>query len=228
MLEDPYIALIKAGLEAAGESQSSLARHLGLHPSAINKVWSGKRKLSTAELAAAAAFLDINLPEREISRLPGGLVYGRVAGKVEAGSFREVDDFDQSEPEDIPVPADPRFPSARVLLFDVEGDSMNALQPVPIMPGSRVIAVAFEDIADRYPMRDGMVVVVERTRDGGLTREWSIKQVKYFSDRTELHPRSTNKKHKPIVITSDLTADDGSQVEIVALVSGLYTPIIAF
>src|SRR5690606_31758150 len=48
-----------------------------------------------------------------------------VAGKLAAGVFREVEDFDQSEPERTWEPLDPRFPNARRMAFDVEGDSMN-------------------------------------------------------------------------------------------------------
>lgn len=230
MLEDPYISFIRDGLAKAGKNQTGLARHLGLDPSAISKVLGGKRKLSTSELTQAAEYLEQQLPGSapEVSANKSGITLARVAGKVEAGSFREVDDFDQSEPDDLPVPADPIFPNARLLLFDVEGDSMNSLEPVPILPGSRVTAVAYEDIADRYPIRDGMIVVVERTRDGGLTREWSIKQVKYFPDRIEFHPRSKNRKHRPIVVTNNLAADDGAQVEVIALVRGLYTPLGSF
>lgn len=145
-------------------------------------------------------------------------VLAKVAGKVEAGSFREVDDFNQSEPETFLVPRDPEFPSARVLAFDVSGDSMNALSPMPIPPGYRAICVAYEDIADRVPLRNGMVVVVQRTREGGHIREWSIKQVEFYADRIEFHPRSTNAKHKPIVVPHDYQADDGTSVEVIALV----------
>lgn len=67
-------------------------------------------------------------------------------------------------------------------------------------------------------VRDGMVVVVERTRDGGHTREWSIKQVELYEDRIEFCPRSTNPKHKPIVVKRDALADEGVSVEIIGLV----------
>ncbi|ODT80606.1 MAG: hypothetical protein ABS76_15625 [Pelagibacterium sp. SCN 64-44] len=141
-----------------------------------------------------------------------------VAGKVAAGVFLEVDDFDQSEPERIYEPLDPQFPNARRMAFEVEGDSMNDLKPRPILEGDRLICVSFEDVADQVRVRDGLIVVVERTRDGGHTREWSVKQVELYEDRFEFHPRSTNPRHKPIVVKRDATADDGVQVEIIGLV----------
>ena len=63
-----------------------------------------------------------------------------------------------------------------------------------------------------------MVVVVQRLKDGGQTREWSIKQVEFFADRIEFHPRSTNARHKPIVVNHDMFADDGVEVAVIALI----------
>ena len=217
-MRDPLLEWVIENLKKPGKSQSGLARHLGLDPSAINRVVAGKRELKTKEIPGAAEYFEATPPEFEISLAPNtSLVPARLAGVVEAGSFREVEDFDQSEPETVFVPQDAQFPSARVLLFDVAGDSMNDLKPFPILPGAQAVCLAFEDIADQVKVRDGMVVVVERTRDGGHTREWSIKQVEYYPDRVEFHPRSTNPRHKPIVLPHDYQADDGTIVQIIAL-----------
>ncbi|OCJ05288.1 peptidase S24 [Rhizobium sp. AC44/96] len=154
----------------------------------------------------------------EIALTRVGMVTGRVAGLVEAGTFREVDEFDQSEPEEIMLPRDERFPNARLLVFDCSGDSMNDLRPRPIFPGDRLVCVAYDDIEHLVELRSGMVVVVERTRDGGHFREWSVKQLELFTDRAEFHPRSTNPKHKPIVVPIDHQADDGVHVHVIAVV----------
>src|SRR5690606_36059885 len=139
--------------------------------------------------------------ERKIIPIP-------VIGAVEAGIFREVTEFDDEEPEMIFDERDPEFPKARMMVFKVQGDSMNAAEP-PIWPGSRVICVDFEETG--LPLTDGMTVVIERTLDGGLAREWSVKEVEYYEDRVEYHPRSTNPKHKPIVVPHDSEADDGTE-----------------
>ncbi|MEP9376172.1 XRE family transcriptional regulator [Aquabacter sp. CN5-332] len=141
-----------------------------------------------------------------------------VIGVVEAGAFRMNEDIYQDEPVMLSVPVDPDFPHARITAWDVAGDSMNALKPRPIFPGDRVIGINFEDLDNRVPLRDGMVVVVEQTRDGGHIREWSVKQIELYDDRVEFHPRSTNARHKPIVIKRDLWADDGREVSILAIV----------
>lgn len=152
----------------------------------------------------------------------GELVPVKIAGKVKAGEFIAIEDLgDWEEPEEFLDTRDPRFPHARHLGFEVEGDSMNALKPRPIQDGDRLSALAYEDIADRYPLRDGMIVVVERTRHGGHEREWSVKQLEIYEDRMEFHPRSTNPRYKPIVIKRDSLADDGVTVEIIAIVRRL-------
>ncbi|HEV7344177.1 MAG TPA: helix-turn-helix domain-containing protein [Devosia sp.] len=217
MIRDPYIEWLRAGLEQPGKTQSGLAALLGLHPSAISKVLSNKRKFSTSELNLAEDYLGIPAPASELRLTPTATERLPVAGKVAAGVFREVDPYDQSEIEWLSLPPDEQFPHARRMAFDVEGDSMNELQPRPILSGDRAICVDFSDIAEEVKIRTGMVVVVERSRDGGQTREWSIKQIEFYPDRIEFCPRSSVKKYKPILVNHDLHADSGETVEIIAL-----------
>lgn len=218
MLEDPYKKWVIDNLEKPGKSQTGLANALGLHPSAINKVVSGKRQLKSHEVAGAAAYFDEAAPSVDLKPVIGGMVAGRVAGVVEAGAFREVDEFDQSEPIEIMLPRDEKFPNARQVVFDCAGDSMNDLRPRPIFPGDRLVCLAYEDVGHEVELRSGMVVVIQRERDGGHFREWSVKQLELFPDRAEFHPRSTNSKHKPIIVRPDHEADDGVSVQVIALV----------
>lgn len=154
----------------------------------------------------------------EVSLSRVGMTAGLVAGRVEAGTFREVDEFDQSERIEVALPRDELFPNARQLLFDCSGDSMNDLKPRPILEGDRLVCLAYDDVEHLVELKSGMVVVVERTRDSGHFREWSVKQLELYPDRAEFHPRSTNPKHKPIVIRQDHEADDGVTVKVIALV----------
>jgi DNA-binding transcriptional regulator YdaS (Cro superfamily) len=218
MLEDPYKKWVIDNLAKPGKSQTGLANALGLHPSAVNKVVSGKRQLKSHEVAGAASYFGESAPISELAPSLTKWVPARKVGKVAAGLFREVDEFDQSEPEEIVVPRDENFPNARQLTFEVEGDSMDALRPRPILPGDTIVCTAYEDIAHKVVLRDGMVVVVQRTRDAGMMREWSVKQIEIYEDRTEFHPRSTNPKHKPIVVQRQFDADDGVSVEVIGVV----------
>lgn len=211
-----------------GWSGKDLARQSGIPYANINKYLNGEIDQPRGDVMDRLAraikkpklWLLEGIEADDADATPGvsKMVPVAIAGNVEAGAFREVDEFDQSEKEYITLPSDERFPKARQIAFDVSGDSMNDLKPRPILPGDRVICVAFDDVDHEIPLRDGMVVVVERTRDGGHTREWSVKQVEIYADRTEFHPRSTNSRHKPIIINHDPDADNGTAVQIIGLV----------
>lgn len=237
---------VETRLAQLGRNPFEAARKGGLERSFVNDILiEKKRSVQGANLVKLAAALDCDAadivasmagqarrladqdpqtprgsPAPEIRLSQDRLIPIKIAGKVEAGAFRTQEDLgDWDEAETIFEARDSRFPHARHLAFDVEGDSMNALRPRPIMPGDRVVALAYEDIASKTPLRDGMVVVVERTRHGGQEREWSIKQLELYEDRVEFHPRSTTARHKPIVVPRDHSTDDGVQVEIIALVT---------
>lgn len=221
---------LAAQLERQGYgARQRLADYLAVAPNAITRMLNTDpnketRLIKADELVRMGQFFGARPPGLEAGGAGEVAASNRpmrdvpVIGKVEAGTFREVDDIEQEEVATLSMPADDRFPDARLLAFDVSGNSMNALKPRPILPGDRVIGVSYEDISDRAPIRDGMVVVVQRTRDGGHTREWSVKQIELYQDRIEFHPRSTNPTHKAIVVPRDVDADTGEQVEIIALV----------
>lgn len=231
MLKDRLKDWLVASLELRKMSQAELARRLtealsrSIPRSAVNKMVLGSREISGQEMLAIADILDVPSPlpgpandEPELTRTKEGLTAIANAGIVEAGAFRAAPDFTDIEEDptfDLP---DPKFPWARQVSFTVAGDSMNKLQPRPILPGDKVICVDFGDLNGRVPLRDGMTVVVERTRDGGHLREWSIKQLELYEDRMEFHPRSSNPKHKPIIVPVDYQADDGETFQILALV----------
>ena len=213
-----YIEWIRKGLKATGKKQNALAAHLGIAHPQITQLLKGKRQLKVHEIPKIAEFLGIEPPNVEARPVSGETAPVRKAGLVEAGAFREVDEFDQSEPEEIYIEPDPRYPNARRMYFEVVGDSMNDLRPTPIFPGAKCICIAYEDVAHQVQLRDGMTVVVQRTRDDGHFREWSVKQIALFSDRVEFLPRSTNPNHKPIVVQRDHETDNGTTVEVIGLV----------
>lgn len=225
-MNDELLKWIERGLQKPGKSRKGLATAIGRFPSAISLMMKGGRAIRTDELPKIAAYLDepppaipgLNFqPAEDIQPVSEGrLLPVTMVGPVQAGAFIPIDEFDQSEPEIFYEPADPDFPRARRTAFDVIGDSMNRLEPAPILPGSRVIGVNYEDIG--IPLRDKMVVVVQQERDGGHLREWSIKQIELQDDVVVFHPRSSNPRHKPIVVPRNLKPDDGRQVQILALV----------
>lgn len=154
--------------------------------------------------------------DSEVTQSKQSMVAVVYAGLVEAGTFREVSDFTDLEPEEIYQPADPEYPNVKQLLFDVRGDSMNDLKPRPILKGDRVVALDFEGLRNRVALHTGMVVIVQQSLNGGLLVERSVKQLEVYEDRYEFHPRSTLAKYKPIVIPHDMEPEDGREVKILA------------
>lgn len=224
------LARIEERLRALGLSADAASRAAGKPDSIRNlkrAVKNGDRQgVAMATLSALAPVLGTTvaylLGEEQNDGPADRVVEGRrpasiaVVGKLAAGVFREVVEHDDGEPEYIFDEPDPEFPNARQIAFTVEGDSLNDLKPRPILDGDKVICVDFEDTG--LPLIEGMIVVVQRTRDNGITLEWSAKQVEIHPGRTEFHPRSTNKAFKPIVYSDDPNADNGERVEVIALV----------
>jgi hypothetical protein len=153
------------------------------------------------------------------TQIPNSLfVRAAYGGVVEAGSFREVDEVGEPEQAFFVEMADREYPDVPLITFTVAGDSMNDLKPHPLLPGQRVVCLDFEGLKNRVPLRDGMVVVVEQTTGAGHLRERSVKQIELYRDRTEFCPRSTNPKHKPIVVPYQMEPDDGREVRILGIV----------
>lgn len=219
---------LQKAIDDLGWSKMDLHEKSGVSYDSINKYLRGNtaqpRGAIMGKLAAAIGKTELwlreglELDEGTVALSSAGLTEGLVTGVVEAGTFREVDEFDQSERQRVAIPRDELFPNARQLLFDCSGDSMNDLKPRPILQGDRLVCLAYDDVEHLVELKSGMVVVVERTRDSGHFREWSVKQLELYSDRAEFHPRSTNPKHKAIVIRQDHEADDGVTVKVIALV----------
>ncbi|WP_245892889.1 LexA family protein [Devosia naphthalenivorans] len=219
---------LQSAIDELGWTKAELQRRSGISYDSINKYLRGDvdnpRGNVLEKLAATIDRPAIWLKEGVLPgsgdlvrsmRAPGT---APVVATVEAGAWREVDELDQDSPEWVTVPADDKFPDATQRVYDVAGDSMNALQPHPITPGSRLVAIDYDEIASRSPLRNGLVVVIQRSKNGGQERELSVKQVAWFEDRIEFQPRSTNPKHKPIVVEHDNWEDNGVEVAIVGLV----------
>lgn len=222
-----YVLYVMAQLHIAA---TALAAKAGLSATTLTRPLNDpehKFALSTSTLGKIAQATGISYSDylrtvtggpSEIARTARPPASAPVVATVEAGAWREVDELNQEDPEWVTVPVDDKFPDATQRVYDVSGDSMNKLEPHPITPGSRIVAVDYDEIASRSPLRNGLVVVIQRSRNGGQERELSVKQVEWFEDRIEFQPRSTNAKHKPIVVEHDNWEDNGVEVAIVGLV----------
>lgn len=211
-------------IQQAGKSKRAVSLKAGMSPDVVRDMFRRPDLSPTVETVEKLASALDTTPEwlafgvgekSELKLYESPFVEVPLAGIVAAGVFRPVDEYTDDEPVRIYTLPDPEFPQSKLVAFQVEGDSMNAASP-PIPDGSKVICLDY--IATSISLHTGMKVVVERIRDGGHLREWSIKEVVQFDDRVELHPRSTNPKHKPIIVPKDENPNDGQEVRILAVV----------
>ena len=139
--------------------------------------------------------------------------------KVQAGMWRETNSAIDFIADGKPVVADPRYDYAGQWLELVDGDSCN----LKFAPGSFVHVVDAIDL--EYIPRNGDWVVVERTRDGGMS-ERTVKQLEVKGRNMMLWPRSSNPQWSdPITLSDGMGANDAFDVAIVGLVIGSYSPV---
>lgn len=218
----------------------ALGKKIGMSPAVVNKILDGSSvspRYSTLSKIAKALKVSVedltgektttDRESFELIKLPGETwekfddeSHGyHVRWRAEAGSWREAD-IDQTEPETYIVPLQSRNRQVRRFLARVAGDSMNK---AGINDGEIVICLDWIELDE--PMQDGQIVLVQQTKDGGHMIETTVKQLRIFMDRYELHPRSTNPIHKPIVVNHGDGDTDGREVRIIGLVEGSYRPV---
>lgn len=240
------IERLKQLLEERRLSPETAARNAGLGASAIKDIIYGRSKSPRMNTITAIAYalgvppadFLIQAPNGMVNYLelkmgdrarhpeskstpreqPRGVRLTPVVGVVEAGAWRVTDLFEAEEfNEEIPIPDLNQF-GAKQAAFKVAGDSMD-LADLPA--GSYAVTVDWVD--GGFEMEDGMVVVVERV--DGHRREWTVKELRLFADRFELWPRSSNSRHRPIIVRRDSVDEDGLEVRILGLVVGTWRPL---
>ncbi len=145
-----------------------------------------------------------------------GSVQIPLTGVTQAGAWLEVDELYEPS-EFITIDVDPNFPNARKMVYEVRGDSMNL---AGILENDRIVCWDVHDYP--FELRDGDDVVVERARDGGHLREWTVKRFYRHPDgMQELRPISSNKAHKSFRIMPDDEMDNGETIAIIAIVEDI-------
>ncbi|GJD65153.1 LexA family protein [Methylobacterium frigidaeris] len=141
-------------------------------------------------------------------------------GEVAAGQWLEVDHVDAPSFEEVRLPVDSRFPAEAQFGLLVRGTSINKVAP----DGAYLTCI--DTIALGYEVREGDLVIVERTRDGGHLRERTAKRYRRNGDTHELWPDSSDPHWtSPIVIDPDHEAEDVS-VQIVGLVVWVHNQVL--
>lgn len=227
---------LKSIMDQRGIANADLAKKVGCTPAEIWRLtkWpdpKGRRMtVKWAERIAAALeiapndllFNDMEAQVHEMTWRPEKEPKTRlikVRGEAAAGRWLERDEiYDDDTPMISGVVG--QFPGLLQFAYKVSGNSMNKKR---ICSGDFVICVPYYDA--RPSIQRGDIVVIERT-NGHLT-ERTIKEVQIGEQCWELWPRSTDPNYQtPIRVPfEDGTAEDGTTIEVVGLVIGLYAPM---
>lgn len=152
-----------------------------------------------------------------LGRVRDGEIVLPVRFRAAAGAWREMDDLEQVTRRKFTAVFLPEYASFPQWLEEVEGDSVNKRLP------SGALVHVVDTIAMGYEPASGDLVVVMRTRAGGLLRERSIKEVEITRDGVRLWPRSFNERwREPLVLKPGGPEEDDVTVEIVGKVVRAY------
>lgn len=193
----------------------------GLNETAVFELLKKGKDPKLSTLTKVVQFLQLSYDELISGAVPSLTPKSvPVVGETAAGLWLEPDSWDEAKYPPVPfVPT--RYAELEQRAYRVVGPSMNAKG---IHDGTFVITVSYWDV--RTQPQDGDIVVVERSRDGGLV-ERTLKQVIVHPDRIELMPRSTDERYRePFIIPRNNGAPEETiEIQIVALVIGSYTPV---
>lgn len=209
MATGPEIAEARARI---GMSQQALAAAVGLSQPAIQKIENGETKRSKF-MAEIEQVLGIGgAGPMSSTRL------APVRGLVAAGAWLEDDALAQEGSEPIPyVPM--KFTTLEQFAFQIRGDSVDLAR---LHDGDYAICVAYWQA--RTEPTDKDLVVIERRRAGTIER--TCKVLRVTKEGYELWPKSSNPKWQaPIVVKRDHMGDADTEIEIIALVIGRYSPL---
>ena len=209
-------------------TQTQLAEMVGTSVQNISRLERGDRQLSRKWAERIAPHLSAK-PEDLIFRpasdsmedsvpiSPGRVPYG---GRVNAGYFLTIDEFNQDLGDHLvpaSVPRHPGYPQLPQTAWKVIGDSMDQ---AGFIEGMWAVAAPYLDYIDKIGELDnGNYVIVERRRFGGGEIERTVKEVQFARRGMRLVPRSSNPDYKEFFIDLDDGADnDVEEVRIIAVV----------
>jgi SOS-response transcriptional repressor LexA len=206
---------------------ADLARATGADKSVVSR-WLGGAEPNQSYLTKLGELFGVapgRLYERPETVLSAGVERAgsipTFGGFVQAGKFLAVDEYFQQDGYEVPefVHTVSSWGKVRQYAYQVRGHSMSA---VGIDDGDWVVAADAADFIDKYgEIESGEMVVVERTRFQGAERELTVKEIRFYRDRYELHPRSTEPGHDPIVVPHG-GSEDGIEVKIVGVLLTSY------
>lgn len=143
-----------------------------------------------------------------------------IIGEVAAGRWLAVDDaIDESPYDGIAVPPDPAHPIEHQFAAISKGTSINRVAPDGFILGCVDVARA------RIKPKDGDLVVVEQSRDGGHTRERTAKRYHRTDEGVELWPDSDDPRWTTPITIRRNAEDESTTITVLGIVTWVHRPL---
>lgn len=179
-------------------SKAELSRLSGIPYDSVNKYLRGDvdqpRGNTMQKLAAALDTTELYLTNGLTDRKPIPSNPVPFRGTVAAGVWLEAGEMELEPGDWLPFNPVPQFPADSVYCVRVRGDSLDRVAP----DGSTLVCVDL--IKGNITIRQGDLVIVQRSREQGGLIEVTAKRVHQVPGGYELRPESTNPRWKPIFL----------------------------
>lgn len=197
--------VFKAARKAAGLTQEELAERAGMSRITVNRI-EQKGSCSRKQAETFAPLLGVGVEAlmlgEAFERSAAAVQSLEVAGEVAAGIWLEPDILDEPRFQPVAAIVDPRFPRESQFALIVRGPSINRTAG----DGATLLCVSIDSGVE---VRDGDLVIVERTRDQGAMIETTAKFIRRVAGGYELWPHSTDPRYqKPLFIADDASGED--------------------
>lgn len=198
-----------------GLTQAALAEACGTTHGTINKLETGKMRLTAAWIEAVAAALGVTpseiLADGE-TEIAGDrrLANVFVRGTVQAGAWTDAPEWDPALHYMVTVPVTGRCPPEHRFAVEVRGPSMNVVYP----EGSILVCERIDPYGEA-DFVEGRRYIVQRIDPAG-NYETTVKELRFRDGRVYLWPRSEHPDHQaPIALDQ---SQNGTTIEVIAQV----------
>jgi transcriptional regulator with XRE-family HTH domain len=219
---------VEQRISALGLTARGVSLRAGLGVDAVRDLKRTKSPgMETISALARVLDCDVRYLLGDIDEIGNPATLGRVSEftflpiryRVQAGHWLEMDDTIEEGYGTAPLSVSPAWANAKQWAEEIVGNSIDEVYP----PGALAHVVDIWDLG-REP-RVGELVVVQRTRDGGLLRERTIKRLTLSeTGQPQLVgcSKSEPKWNTPIPLPAGLGERSEVEVAIVGLVIGAY------
>lgn len=154
--------------------------------------------------------------QRKVPHLPSSGV--PIVGEVAAGLWMEAALFETENAEESTISYDVRFPAQAQFVVRVRGESLNRIAA----NGDLLLCVDY--MAAGIELKENDIVLVERSRDNGMTIERTAKRIIKLNGQSELMPESDDPRFQETIVYREGDFDH-TEVKIKAKIVMVFKPL---